>query len=618
MLTTAYTTDTGEPVWALDPNTITFQQLPAFSSAGCISEPSTNTSSRCYETGQAPFEVLALGDIQDFGSPELTFDTIYAPQGVDPSQISLAEAGPLVTTQPLGTLVEAVPQLSQQRLGNLPLFEAVLEPIGTFDPDATLADILDQYPQVAPLTLESVPGLENYLIADVPNLDIASFGNFEDWQSVPLEQVGGLGDLTWSQFPNPPVPTNAVVARLDWVLGPADGGLNNQLEARGFTEEEVLSGGNESGFNAPCEDVCPHFEVVHPQGSRVRSNLNGKKWISKAQEVEGGFGILGELFPYEPTGLQPFGDGFKVVLASVNEQRDTVDFELYFRTCKRGVPDLGCSAYFIGGIPIGSVKVGDLILIHTPTNTGTPPSVPTEIARQQWNSLQASSVGTPDQTDSDSQQPPNTRRPDNSGDPVARAPFTSEDPFTTSPAETVLASLASARTEGQIGPRQCDSAGNCSVLVGLYGVPSNDAGFHQAASPTLKNSLAQLAQGTPVSPQSANPKAVTTVSYTANSQNAKVNGINLREKFKEEFPDDGKAIALAWLQSVADKLTATYPTPITAELLAQSVMGGTHLPTDRTDGYVLDTSTLNQTTQELLQSTVPATSLDQISRSHLQ
>lgn len=613
LLTTTYATNAGEPVWALDPDIITFQQLPAFSGAGCISEPSTDTSSRCYEAGQAPIEVLALGDIQDFGSPELTFETIYTAQGMDANQVSLAELGPLVSNQPLGALVEAVPQLSEQQLEDLPLFQTVLEPVGTFNPNLTLGEVLTQYPQVENLTLDSVPDLANYTIADVPNLDIASFGSFEDWQSVPLEQVGGLEDLTWSQFPNPPVLTNAVVARLDWVLSPADGGLNNRLEEQGFTEKAVLSGGNESGFNAPCEDLCEHLELVHPGGSQVASNLNGKKWISKAHEVSGGFGILGELFPDEPTGLHPLGDGFKVVLASIDEQTDTADFELYFRTCKRGIPDLGCSAYFIGGIPIGSVPVGGLMLVHTPADTGTPPSTPTATARQQWPLSQTNvAAANSRQTRPDSNRQPTDIERSNGGSnnnrtvtAFSRDPFITGDSFTTSPAETVLDGLASNRTEGQIGPRQCNSTGNCSVLVGLYGVPSNDVGFTQIASPTLQDSLAQLAQDPPPVTQNAVQGTALTVSDTNNHQNAWINGINLSEKFKEEFPDDGRAIAIAWLKSIADELTATYPTPITAELLAQSVMGGTHLPTDRSDAHVLDTRTLGQTTQALLKSTAP-------------
>lgn len=91
----------------------------------------------------------------------------------------------------------------------------------------------------------------------------------------------------------------------------------------------------------------------------------GKQWVSgNSQQVQGGHGILGVMFGgVEPTGRHPFGDGFKVVIGDIDETTATVETELYFRICKRGWINLGCSPYGIGPIPFLTFQEKDWIFL---------------------------------------------------------------------------------------------------------------------------------------------------------------------------------------------------------------------------------------------------------------
>ncbi|MEL6321703.1 MAG: hypothetical protein AAFQ57_13805 [Cyanobacteria bacterium J06626_14] len=97
--------------------------------------------------------------------------------------------------------------------------------------------------------------------------------------------------------------------------------------------------------------------------------LHGKRWIKGgtgegAQMVDGGFGALKVLNGgREPTGRHPFGNAFKVVLTDTDEPTGTATFGLYFRVCKRGVIDLGCSPYFLGPLPFLPSQEKGMVLI---------------------------------------------------------------------------------------------------------------------------------------------------------------------------------------------------------------------------------------------------------------
>ncbi|MDY7015076.1 MAG: hypothetical protein SVX43_16065, partial [Cyanobacteriota bacterium] len=77
----------------------------------------------------------------------------------------------------------------------------------------------------------------------------------------------------------------------------------------------------------------------------------------------------------EPVGRHPFGDGFKVVVWDVSETEGRADTALFFRVCQRGMPDLGCTPYFIGPVGWISYREGSneamfLGAIETSTSSG--------------------------------------------------------------------------------------------------------------------------------------------------------------------------------------------------------------------------------------------------------
>jgi hypothetical protein len=98
--------------------------------------------------------------------------------------------------------------------------------------------------------------------------------------------------------------------------------------------------------------------------------------VTKDQLVPGGKGILGKLNKgLEPTGLTPWGPkpNIKLAITTINEKKGQADLAIYFRICiKTMFVDLGCTPYFIGPIPVGSVKEKGTVVIAT---TAPPPPI---------------------------------------------------------------------------------------------------------------------------------------------------------------------------------------------------------------------------------------------------
>ena len=136
-------------------------------------------------------------------------------------------------------------------------------------------------------------------------------------------------------MPNP-VQATGMIGTVDVVYGTAERDRRN-----------TISGSDREGFQVPCKENCAYVELAGAP------SLYGKQWISgKYQRVKGGSGVLGAVNGgKEPTGRHPFGDVFKVSIWDVDESTGTVSTALHFRICKRGLPDLGCTPYFLGPVP---------------------------------------------------------------------------------------------------------------------------------------------------------------------------------------------------------------------------------------------------------------------------
>ncbi len=189
--------------------------------------------------------------------------------------------------------------------------------------------------------------LEDFYLSDIPGILSTPLEEFFDWQNSFLEQVPGLWDLPLNFIFGDGIFTAGLLGMVDIAFGTAEGGIDNSI-----------SGSSEEGFNVPCEKECAHVELG--------KFALGKRWVSgKYQKVKGGRGLLGLVAGgFEPTGRHPFGNWAKVVVEDTDESEGRVDTALYFRYCqKTWFVDLGCTPYFIGGIPFLSYHEKDTMII---------------------------------------------------------------------------------------------------------------------------------------------------------------------------------------------------------------------------------------------------------------
>jgi hypothetical protein len=217
--------------------------------------------------------------------------------------------------------------------------------------DQTIANLLETYPVLRNIELGKYINLGNYKLTDIPGLTDAALQKFANWQNNIISKVPGLALLPFGSFPGIPAADLTAVGKVDLPLG--------TLES---DRHRSISGSDRSGFNVSCESKCAHIKIA---GS---GELTGAQWISgKSQKVRGGFGVLGNLFDRrEPTGRHPFGKSFKQVIWNVNEANGSITTAMFFRICKRGIPDLGCSPYGIGPVQFLNYKEMDAILLGRP------------------------------------------------------------------------------------------------------------------------------------------------------------------------------------------------------------------------------------------------------------
>ncbi|HAG84541.1 MAG TPA: hypothetical protein DCL61_26160 [Cyanobacteria bacterium UBA12227] len=361
-------------------NNISFNSLPAIGESGSF--PSTSEInqqagydlSRTWQAGQKPSEFLKLGDFEtSFKLQNFSLDQIADLVGNDLTNLSLKDFG-IMLDQSLQGLVDAIPELKDKAIASIaPVQDLLTTNIGaTFDPNETIGEFLNKSPNLGELKLSSID-LSQYRLDSIPGLESTPIGAFENWQNSVIEKIPGLSNVSFSQFPGGVSATGTDVGTADLILKPVE-----------QKRDRTISGSNVEGFTVPCQTNCAHIELA---GSE---KLKGRQWISgKYQEVKGGFGVLGSVNGgKEPTGIHPFGEAFKLVAWEVNENESAISTALFFRICKRGVPDLGCTPYFIGGvpwmtfsekIPIFLGKVDELPTTSNPTNssqrqTDTPPS----------------------------------------------------------------------------------------------------------------------------------------------------------------------------------------------------------------------------------------------------
>ena len=328
---------------------ITLRSLPPMQSAGgftastALNQAAGYDLSRQWQAGQTADTYLKLGDLQTSLYPQLfNLYTLAQATHFNPSQVALAALEP-AAWQTIHDLVTAVPGLGNERVQDVPPIQQLLlgqassvANLLSLKPNVSIAALLEAVPALGQLSLGQLgKGLKQFALTDIPGLQNIPLQNLAQWENSRVAGIPGLANVPLAQMPNPLAATG-MLGTVDVVYGPAEHERTN-----------TISGSHEQGFEVPCQANCAHVEFAGT------APLSGKQWISgKYQQVKGGTGVLATVHGgLEPTGRHPFGDVFKVSVWDVDEATGTVSTALHFRICKRGVPDLGCTPYFLGPIP---------------------------------------------------------------------------------------------------------------------------------------------------------------------------------------------------------------------------------------------------------------------------
>ena len=424
-----YDTGISLPTW----NQITFANLPRLVDSGSVSFPASVVQklgydpSREWVSGDSVASFIFMGDLQHALEPQSfslraiadVASNRRANTGFvfrDLSSFSLAEFG-LAQHQQLSHLATVVPGLGETPLKEMPpIWAAVVQEIagtgllnshgigiindgGTGSAstgalgEQTLNDVLQQYDHILSSVDLGVLGdlLDDFSVEAIPGLDEIGLEQFQNWEQATIDTIPNLDGVPMSDMPNPiaEVP-DALFARIDVPLDPQE---RSRLRS--------LSGSYQSGFAVDCASECMHAELSSlgggggPYGGEG-GNVTGMQWIGGQQLVEGGFGALQSVNGgQEPTGRNPYGSVFKQVIWKVDPAAGNVQTALYFRFCYRGVPDLGCTPYFLGPIPflVYSEKQPIFLGIATPSDPGTGLDLPTQVSGVKGTDIRTGATG---------------------------------------------------------------------------------------------------------------------------------------------------------------------------------------------------------------------------------
>jgi predicted chitinase len=380
------TTYNSAPVPAWDE--LSFASLPNLQAGGQLQVPQTVVNqlgynpSRSWPPGSALGDVLKLGDVQDaFGLEQFSLGAIAQRSGLNLDSLNLSHF-PLLQSQTLSSLVNAIPGLGTLPLNQVkPLADLVrgnlshlaLGSINLDDFGNQPLSAIANTPALGNLSLANL-NLNSYTFTQLPGLEQTPLSRFQNWQTASINEIPGLSQVSFADFPISPAGFLGFVALHDVTYG--------AKEHRQISTHHSITGSDRVGFHYPCNQSkgCAYLELNSPLSLGTAGDptgLHGAQWIkggtsAGGQMVPGGYGILGQINGgKEPTGRLPYGPAFKVVLTDTNESQGTGSFGLFFRVCHHGVIDLGCTPYFIGPVPwLPSHEKG---LIFVGETQGTPP-----------------------------------------------------------------------------------------------------------------------------------------------------------------------------------------------------------------------------------------------------
>ena len=333
---------------------LTFNQMPAFEEDGYwpnLSEYSQDVgfdTARSWQAGEYPADVIKIGDISDGLQPgKFTLADL-----VDLDQIRIADI-PLLSNLSLAELTEAIPFLEA-----LPIEEimGLSEGLSAWTSEDTyfnsLGDALSQYSDIGSLNTGDVLGEQS--VSSIPNIESVPIENFSGYEEQSVSSIPGMGNVALSNFPSYSghivLPSPIPFAIQDIAFGPKEYSGNKPTI-------KPVSGSVKVGFNVPCKGGCPHIELTG-------FTWEGMQWMTKDHIVPDGEGFLGSVPGFDKSGAYrlPFGDSFALKVGKTDEKTGEAEWWLGFRYCYRGIPDLGCTAYFME-VPTGlTTKEKDLVI----------------------------------------------------------------------------------------------------------------------------------------------------------------------------------------------------------------------------------------------------------------
>ena len=377
--------DTKIPSWS----EITFASLPPITQSGSLTVSDDVIAqlgydpSRSWSAGQTADQYMMLGDFQDsLQIQNFTLSQISQISGLDLAQISL-DSFKLIKFQTLGSLIKAIPEIKELSIAQVkPIKDLLNKQLSTnIDSNLKIGQIfkqspilksdnskslqkedinsiikinqqLEQSPMLKDLEFKSLQ-MSQYSIDSIAGLASVPLSSFQNWQGTTISDIPGLNNITFDQFSINLVGSTTAIADI-------------AFETSEQKISRTVSGSYQEGFAVGCDTNCAHVELSGD------SNILGKAWVSgKYQLIKGGEGSLSSVNGgKEPTGRNPFGDAFKVVVWDTSEKDGTFSQALFFRSCSRtNFVDLGCTPYFIGPIPFLNYKEKESIFLGDETST---------------------------------------------------------------------------------------------------------------------------------------------------------------------------------------------------------------------------------------------------------
>lgn len=378
---------------------ITFNTMPAFQGGGSIRVPANwqdefgYDPSRTWSAGSPAASVLRLGDFQGvMNFQDWTIgDYMQMGGGLIAENTSLANLG-LLNWQTLGDLVNAIPGLenstveespaiadliSFQQFGDVDHRNQILSEMG----DIEIGSLVGEDGAFTDAKFSDI-SLDQYSMKDISGLQDAKVGDFKNWEQAYVNQIPGLADTPMNKLTGSLTGALGFIATFDVPYGDAEHITTPTTRS--------ITGSNKVGFHYQCaqNSGCAYMELASSMNLGPLSDLglHGAQWIKGGrtpggQMVPGGYGVLSAVNNgEEATGRHPFGEGFKLVLTDIDEPSGSGTFGLYTRYCQHFPVDLGCTPYFIGPIPLFTVKEKSMVIVGlteiSPSQLGDLPLTP--------------------------------------------------------------------------------------------------------------------------------------------------------------------------------------------------------------------------------------------------